>query len=200
MSDPAVLSALREFYSTADGWLVLGEVRSGTGYQGEIRYADAVAVNLWPSAQVRLIGFEFKVAASARNARADLRRELQQPQKMQAVGRFCAEWHLVVRAPWKRTLFDLDELPPGVGLVEVGTGKPVVVRRSERREPEPMTEAFMLSLLRSAAGQAEEKTAPMRGVASVSRETLRLSCGHEVPRAMFKKPPPKIQCFACGDG
>ncbi len=211
MSDPAILSALRELYSAPE-WLVLGEVRSGTGFREEVRYADALAVNMWPSSTDRLIGFEFKAATLARHARADLRRELKRPEKARAIGRFCSLWYLVVRAPWKKTLFSFDELPEGWGLIEVGTGKPVVVRQGVERMAESLSEALMLSLIRSASEQGNDErggarhgkvmAAPLRQVSRprLSREHMGLACGHVLPRPLIKAPPPRVNCEACAAG
>ena len=196
MSDPAVVSALRDIYPSPE-WLVLPEVRSGTGFCEEVRYADALAINLWPSSSDRLIGFEFKVASSHRAARADLRRELERPEKAHTIGRFCSRWYIVVRAPWKLAVFSLDELPEGIGLIEIGTGKPAIVRESERRDADPMSEALVLSLLRSAATMALEDGAPKRGVKLLTRDKIILRCGHEIPRALVKRPGLALPCYEC---
>ena len=70
-------------------WSFLRQVADGTG-GNKRRTADALAMSLWPSAGLDLYGFEIK------RDRADLKRELEDPGKSDAIARFCRYWYLVV--------------------------------------------------------------------------------------------------------
>lgn len=70
-------------------WVVVPEVPNGTG-SNVSRRADAIALGLWPSRGYEIHGYEVKVS------RGDVRKELNDPSKADAVGRFCDYWWLVV--------------------------------------------------------------------------------------------------------
>ena len=71
---------------------------------------DAVAVGLWWSLELRMHAFEIKTS------RADLRRELRQPEKALEAARYADTFSLVVPENLKVTT---DELPDGWGLYKV---------------------------------------------------------------------------------
>lgn len=83
------------------------EVSNAPGH-GRSRSADCIAVGLWPSRGLRMIGHEIKVS------RGDWLRELKQPAKAEAFVAGCHEWWLVTEPGGAR----LEELPPGWGLME----------------------------------------------------------------------------------
>lgn len=68
-------------------YLLIEEVADGTGGSAR-RFADALALALWPSDNLWLYGFEIKTD------RADLLKELKQPKKWRGVGRYCDYWWL----------------------------------------------------------------------------------------------------------
>lgn len=122
-------------------WAVMPEVADGTGAAHK-RWADAVAMNLWPSRGLELHGFEFKVS------RSDWVRERQRPEKAEQVARFCDRWWLVLS---RSEILAPGELPATWGLMVLnGDGKLKTVTPAAKREPEPMTQPFMASLLRAA--------------------------------------------------
>lgn len=93
------------------------QVRSGTG-NGSCRTADAMAMSLWPSRGLHLLGFEVKVS------RTDWINELKNPSKAEEIAKFCHEWYLVVNSP---DIVKEGELPATWGLiVPSGTGMKVV--------------------------------------------------------------------------
>lgn len=70
-------------------WIVVSELGNSTG--GNIkRHADAVAMGLWPSRGYEIHGYECKAS------RGDVRKELDDPSKADAVGKFCDYWWLAV--------------------------------------------------------------------------------------------------------
>jgi hypothetical protein len=67
-----VIAALRKKYPAA-AWAFLEQVANGTGYAKKYRWADALAMGLWPSRGMELHGIEVKVS------RSDWLRELENP-------------------------------------------------------------------------------------------------------------------------
>ncbi len=106
MTESDIYEAIRAVHKPPE-WACFRDVENATGHKGD-RRADAVAMNLYPSRGLELRGFEIKVS------RADLRRELDDPDKAEAVGRFCHTWWLVV----PDGLTDKDAIPAAWGIME----------------------------------------------------------------------------------
>lgn len=104
--------------------------------------ADALVVSLYPSRGFEMCGYEIKVN------RGDWLSELKNPQKAERIARYCDRWCVLAPTGVVREA----ELPVGWGLWELlpsGT-----LRRSVQpstREPEPMSRAFVASLMRARA-------------------------------------------------
>jgi len=73
------------------------------------RYADGIAVSLWPSSGFQIDGFEIKVS------RSDFLNELKNPQKSSVMMEHCDRWWIV--AP--KGVCNKEELPKPWGLFEV---------------------------------------------------------------------------------
>jgi len=84
-----IRQTLRNYYSRP-GYLLFEEVKRSSGYMKPERFADAIAVSLFPSNYITLTGFEIKVS------RADLLSELRDPSKSEAIKQFCDYWVLVI--------------------------------------------------------------------------------------------------------
>lgn len=82
-------------------WIVLGEVRDGTGFSTEGKSADAIAFGVWPSRGLSVVGFEFK------SSRSDWLRELKDPAKAESMAQFCDEWWLVAA----ENVANIEEIP-----------------------------------------------------------------------------------------
>lgn len=118
-----------------------------TGKRTTLRTADAIAVDLWPSAGNPVHGFEVKVS------RSDWLCELRDPTKADAIRRFCDHWWLVV----SDAAIVRDDLPEGWGLLAVGRDGKLRQRRSAPSlEREPMTPSFTASLLRASVRTAKK--------------------------------------------
>lgn len=131
--------ALKNRYRAPE-WAVLFEVANGTGATA-CRYADAVAMNLFPSRGLRLHGFEIKAQ------RGDWLRELRNPEKAEDVSAYCDHWWLVA-AP---DVVHADEVPDTWGLLVADGGKLKVKKQAPELHPEgpkPLTHAFLAALLR----------------------------------------------------
>lgn len=80
-------SAVRKLYE-GNGYVVLRQVRNGTGYERKARTADILVASTWPSRGLHLEGVEVKVG------RGDIRKELAAPEKAESIARFCKYWWL----------------------------------------------------------------------------------------------------------
>ena len=138
----------------APEWALFFEVANGTGSNIR-RYADAVAMNLFPSRGLTLHGFELKVS------RSDWQRELKSPAKVEeGVFRYCDHWWVVAHDD----VVAAAELPPTWGLLVLpckitdkgATHKPLrQVVAAPRLQPQDMSRSFIAALLRRAS-EADE--------------------------------------------
>src|ERR1041384_1602390 len=88
-----MVDLLRDRFCAGDGMslshVVLEEVAPGTGWMGGSRWADVLVLSVWKSKGRTLNGYEIKAS------RADLKKELRDLDKHQALARYCDEWWLV---------------------------------------------------------------------------------------------------------
>jgi hypothetical protein len=147
MTSQQILRAIQFVHSLPE-WACFAEVRNATGFNGN-RSADAVAMNLWPSRGLTIRGFEIKVS------RGDLRSEIAQPQKAEAIAQYCDEWWIVTPDGLSR---DID-IPAAWGIMEVRGEKLVTRRKAERTPAEPITRDFAAALLRRSADHLAHVTA-----------------------------------------
>jgi hypothetical protein len=128
-------------------WAVLGEVPDATGGRAR-RWADAVAMNLYPSRGLELRGFEIKVD------RRDLSRELANPDKAEPVAAFCNTWWLVTPPGLVK---DPEILPLAWGLLEADdTGGLRTARKATPTEAREPSRLFLAAMLRAAHKQVAE--------------------------------------------
>ena len=95
---------LRKRYPS-QAWALMWEVGDATGARHS-RWADALAMSLWPTHGLRLHGFEIKVS------RGDWLRELKDPSKAEAIAQYCDHWWLVTADD---SIAKKEELPPNWG-------------------------------------------------------------------------------------
>ncbi|MGJ0508951.1 MAG: hypothetical protein ACR652_17860 [Methylocystis sp.] len=141
----SVRAALEKRYQAPE-WSLLFEVGQGTGTAGG-RYADAVAMNLFPSRGLRVEGVEIKIS------RGDWLRELRDPAKSEPIQRFCDHW-------WIATTPEIvlpGELPPTWGLIELKGGCMRVKVNAPKLEPEPLGRPFLAAMLRRATEKADKE-------------------------------------------
>lgn len=138
--DAAIYSALRDRYCAPEHALFF-EVANGTGSNIR-RYADAIAMNLFPSRGLTLSGFEVKVS------RHDWQRELGNPKKAEeGVFKYCDHWWIV--AP--PGVVDKADLPPTWGLMELQPKGLRQIVGAPRLKPVEMTRHFIAAILRRAS-------------------------------------------------
>lgn len=140
-----IKAALRRRYCAPE-WAVLFEVGDATGAR-HTRFADAVAMSLWPSRGLTLHGFEIKISKS------DWKKERSQPQKAETIAAYCDFWTLVTA---KGVISDTDEIPPAWGWIEWDGAKLTRRRDDTKTEAQPMDRAFLAALLRRADKSNEE--------------------------------------------
>lgn len=142
-SERDFFEALKRKYDAKE-WALIPQVRNATGFQSRTRTADAIAVSLWPSRGIDAHGFEFK------DSRSDWKKELDQPEKAEEIGRYCAYWWVVVSDV---KIVKNEELPAAWGLMTLDEeGEKVrVVKQAPRRGAESPGWKFCAAVLRAAA-------------------------------------------------
>lgn len=120
---------------------LIEQVANGTGMRAN-RWADVIAMSLWPSRGLTVHGFEIKIS------RGDWQRELAKPEKSSEIQAYCDEWWIV--AP--DGLIEPHELPPTWGLLGVTAQKKAVVRvPAPKLDAKPLDRPFVAAVLRRAS-------------------------------------------------
>lgn len=122
----------------APEYAFMPQMGQGTGSTAG-RRADAVAFSLWPSRGLDLSGFEIKIS------RSDLASEIKNPEKAEAIQRFCDFWWLVT--PVGLTS-EADMIPVTWGIMEVDGRGVKVKRQAPRLEPQPLTRPIIAAMFR----------------------------------------------------
>lgn len=130
------------------------EFRGGTGYARESR-ADAIAMDLWPSGGLELIGFELKTSWS------DWLREVKEPDKCEPIKQFCDRWYLVVDDRSIVKEWQEKELPDDWGLMTPEysyniDGRLKIEKEAPKLNPKPIDRLFLASLMRLAGREFQE--------------------------------------------
>ena len=146
MKTSEIVAAMRKRYTQPE-WAIFFEVANGTGSNIR-RYADAVAMNMFPSRGLEIAGFEFKVS------RSDLKKELTTPEKAEAISQYCDLWYLVTP---KGLTNESDQIPSNWGLLEVSEDGSMrqKVKPTKNENVKPVTRMFMASLLRGALKEVD---------------------------------------------
>lgn len=137
-----IKAALRRTYAPPS-YAILFEVANATGANSR-RYADAVAMSLWPSHGLGVTGFEIKVY------RGDWRRELAAPEKAETIAAYCDYWYIVTPDD-ESVIKDADELPPAWGWKVLGADGQIHTKKTAAQtEAKPLDRLFVAALLRNA--------------------------------------------------
>ena len=132
-----VLTALDACYPSP-AWAFLPQVREGTGW-GAARTADAIAMSLWPSRGLEVIGFEIKTS------RSDWARELRDPEKAEAIFSYCDRWYVVAAHDG---IVGLGELPPTWGLKVLRGGLIETETEAPKLTPVALDRVFIAAIMR----------------------------------------------------
>lgn len=126
-----------------DGWIVCEELGDKPGMYAN-RRADAVALGVWNSTKYELHGYECK------QSREDVKNDLRDPTKSQAVGAYCHHWWLVISDP---KIIEGLVVPAAWGILTPKTrgGSRVlaVVRKAPRLKPKVFDVMFAVSMIRN---------------------------------------------------
>jgi len=167
---------LREKFAPP-AYALFEEVKNQTGYAKRTeRYADALALSLWPSRGIGMTGFEIKVS------RADWQRELADPEKAAEFMKYCVAWYVV--AP--EGIVERLELPATWGLIEVPEhGRKRLATRVEapKLTPQPWDMGFVAALLRR---QHEQLTSYVQEATAAQLASARSKLGEEHAAALTK--------------
>ncbi len=129
------------------------EFRGGTGWSRQSS-ADAIAMDLWPSRGLKLVGFEVKTS------RADWLKELKQPEKCEPIKQFCDKWYLVVDDTKIVKRFQDEEVPDDWGYMCVSYSswppKLEIKKDAPQLKPNPIDKLFLASLMRLASDPFNE--------------------------------------------
>lgn len=117
-------------------WLLGFEVGNSTGGKCK-RHADAVAINTYPSRGFTVRGFEIKIS------RSDLKHELDNADKAEAVAQYCNEWCLVV----PKGLTENMDVPHNWGIIEL-VGDRLIQKRAAEYMPNKIDYGFMCAFIR----------------------------------------------------
>lgn len=160
------------------GWVVFAQVANATGWSASrrTRWADAVAMNLWPSKGFELQGFEIKRTVH------DFRRELSNQAKVEeGAYEYMHRWWIV--AP--RGVVPLDELPVQWGLLETHGQALRATVKAPKLEPKEAGLPFICAMLRRAHEAMEVQQRP-RLVAEFRRGMSAGKKGSEEEAATWK--------------
>ena len=145
-----VYAALRKRFPE-EAYTLLFEVRDRAGF-GASRSADGIAMSLWPSRGLEVHGIEIK------SYRGDWLRELKNPQKAEAIFKFCDRWWVVAS---EVGIVKPEEVPKTWGLLVNKNGKLYSEVEAPKLNPLPMDRSFVAALLKRA-------TSGMISVASIT--------------------------------
>lgn len=137
-STAEIREALRQRYSSLSHQIFF-EVSNDTGTRIK-RYADAIAVGIWPSTGHEIHGFEIKVS------RSDWEKEKQDFAKSLAIFRYCHRWSLVV----PQGLVPAGEVPASWGLLTYNNGGLREAKKPMLLDPDPLTPGFVAAIVRRA--------------------------------------------------
>lgn len=163
MNTEEIEIALRAKYAPPE-YAIFFEVRNGTGFARKTeRYADAIAMNLYPSRGLEIIGFELKAS------RQDWLRELKNPDKAEEIGKFCDRWYVVVG---DKDIVKPGELPAGWGLIVPRGNSLIVSTEAPAKHAKAVDKLLVAALLRAAVNQSPSEKAIKTRVENEIKDAL----------------------------
>lgn len=158
----SVEGALRHRFRQPE-WAILFEVRNRTGFGAVTRTADAIAMSLYPSRGLEIVGIEIK------KGRGDWLAELRQPDKSAEIQQYCDRWFVAVSSDH---IVGPGELPKTWGLLTPRGSRLIVKVEAPRLKPKPINRAFLASLMRNAHVN-NASGAEIQHAVEIEREKLR---------------------------
>lgn len=128
----------------ANEFALMAEVRDAAGFNAS-RSADFLAMGLWPSRGLDLIGIERK------SYRGDWIKELKTPAKAENIYQYCDRWYLLTD---NENVAKIEEIPVTWGWMHIGIDdKLKVIKEADKLSPVPMTRSFLACILKRAASK-----------------------------------------------
>ena len=143
--ESAVVGALRQRFP-APAWAMFTGVANATGHRAN-RWADAVAMSVWPSRGLEVFGFEIKVS------RGDFLREIKKPEKAEEVASYCDKWWIAVG---DKKIAAPEELPENWGLLVPHGATMKIVKEARKLTAKKLDRSFVAAILRRAAEYFDE--------------------------------------------
>jgi hypothetical protein len=150
MKSGEVFDLLRATFRLPE-WAFFAEVRTRTGYSKTFhrdadseRYIDGLALSMYPSKDFERRAFEIKIS------RGDWLREKDDLRKRSFAYYFSHRFYYVFGEPGIWQPKDDGPMLDGIGVYEVVDGQLVLKREALLRDPFPIPETFVASLLRHA--------------------------------------------------
>jgi hypothetical protein len=139
MDTKHILKCLKQEYCLPK-YALFTEVGNGTG-SSQTRRADAIAVALWESYKMSIIGFEIK------SSRADWLKELKTPEKSSEMIKYCNQWYVIAN----EGVVEDKELPDEWGWYECITNNRLLSMKKAKWKENQLDNKFVACLLRRAA-------------------------------------------------
>lgn len=136
MTAEDIRKLLRRNYAPP-AFALLEEVGNATGFDTN-RHIDAIAMSLWPSRGLDVSGFEIKISLG------DWRRELANPEKAEAIQKYCDYWWVV--AP--KGVVPIETIPENWGLMEATERTLKAKKVAPKLSPQPITREFLAAMLK----------------------------------------------------
>ncbi len=127
-------------------WAFFRQLRSKTE-GGNARTADGIAISLWQSRGISILGFEIKAS------RRDWLVELKSPEKADAIARYCDQWWVVTMT---RDCIQGAELPPSWGWICLENKKIDIIVEAEKLDSCPLDKEFVASVLKRAYAEIDD--------------------------------------------
>lgn len=179
-----VIGNLRAWFRLPQ-YAFLEQVANGTGARYQYRWADAVAMSVWPSRGYDIHGIEVKVT------RYDWIKELNAPQKSAEVQQYCNRWWV---ATPDESLIEAGELPATWGhMVMKGDSMRVVVP-APQLQPLPLTVEFVASILRNVQKADEGQ------IAAAINKAVREAVDRERATSCYTKLKQQVDAFEAASG
>lgn len=200
------LDLIRARHEHAAGWTVLEQVRNASGVVSNERYADALAIQRFPSRGISAQGFEIKVS------RSDLLLELRKPEKAAPFVRFCDRWWLVVP---DESLVDGVMIPETWGVLTARNRRGWRLHEykpAPKLTPEPWSPTFVASILRNFADayvaksvleaqqRAEDADLDARAEARAAERIARAEAGVADWKENYRELHDKVRAFEAASG
>ena len=131
------------------------------------RRIDALSIALWRSRAFAITGFEVKAS------RSDWLRELKDPSKGEELFKYCDYFYVVASQVSGKDIVKADEIPENWGYMRATPKGLRIIKKAPKLVPLPMTQAFMVSILRrEGRREAESLVAKARMAVADERASI----------------------------